>query len=116
MRPPRNSTRCSVRSCAQHLRSDVPYGLFLSGGVDSAVLLAMISELTGRPVRTFSIGYRDDAIGDEIPDAAAIARRFGAEHTEIRLERHDVFRRLPIRSGLRRPATRLCEPSDIVPR
>jgi asparagine synthase (glutamine-hydrolysing) len=79
----------------EHLRSDVPYGLFLSGGVDSSVLLAMISELTGRPVRTFSIGYQDEAIGDEIPDAAAIARRFGAEHTEIKLERHDVFRRLP---------------------
>src|SRR5262245_38484005 len=73
----------------EHLRSDVPYGLFLSGGVDSSVLLAMISELTARPVRTFSIGYRDEAIGDEIPDAAAIARRFGAEHTEIKLERDD---------------------------
>ena len=79
----------------EHLRADVPYGLFLSGGVDSAVLLAMISELTGPPVRTFAIGYRDERIGDEIPDAAAIARRFGAEHTEIKLERDDVFRRLP---------------------
>ncbi len=79
----------------EHLRSDVPYGLFLSGGVDSGVLLAMVTELTGRPVRTFSIGYRDAAIGDEMPDAAAIARRFGALHTEIMLDRDDVFRRLP---------------------
>ena len=79
----------------EHLRSDVPYGLFLSGGVDSGVLLAMVSELTGRPVRTFSIGYRDAAIGDELLDATAIARRFGADHTEIRLDRDAVFRRLP---------------------
>jgi asparagine synthase (glutamine-hydrolysing) len=79
----------------EHLRADVPYGLFLSGGVDSAVVLAMVSELTGRPVRTFSIGYRDAAIGDELADAAAIARRFDARHTEIALDRDTVFRRLP---------------------
>jgi asparagine synthase (glutamine-hydrolysing) len=79
----------------EHLRSDVPYGLFLSGGVDSGVLLAMVSEITGRPVRTFSVGYRDAAIGDELPDATAIARRFEADHTEILLDRDAVFRRLP---------------------
>ena len=77
----------------EHLRSDVPYGLFLSSGVDSGVLLAMVSELTGQPVRTFSIGYGDS--GDELASAAAIARRFGAEHTEITLDRAAVFRRLP---------------------
>jgi len=79
----------------EHLRSDVPYGLFLSGGVDSGVLLAMVSELTGRAVRTFSIGYRDAAIGDELADATAIARHFRADHTEIQLDRDSVFRRLP---------------------
>src|SRR5436309_3103940 len=79
-----------------HLRADVPWGLFLSSGVDSGVLLATMSELTGRPVRTFSIGYHDGAAADdELPDAAAIARRFGAEHTEIVLDRDAVFRRLP---------------------
>jgi asparagine synthase (glutamine-hydrolysing) len=79
----------------EHLRADVPYGLFLSGGVDSAVVLAMVSELTGRPVRTFSIGYRGATRGGELADAAATARRFGALHTEITLDRDDVFRRLP---------------------
>ena len=77
----------------EHLRSDVPYGLFLSSGVDSGVLLAMVSELTGQPVRTFSIGYGDS--GDELASASAIARRFGAAHTEIVLDRDAVFRRLP---------------------
>jgi asparagine synthase (glutamine-hydrolysing) len=79
----------------EHLRADVPYGLFLSSGVDSGVLLAMMSELTGQPVRTFSIGYRDAGISGELPDATAIARRFGAEHTEIVLDRDAAFRRLP---------------------
>jgi len=79
----------------EHLRADVPYGLFLSSGVDSGVLLALISELTGRAVRTFSVGYRDSAIDDELPGAGDVARRFGAEHVEIVLDRDAVFRRLP---------------------
>jgi asparagine synthase (glutamine-hydrolysing) len=80
----------------EHLRADVPCGLFLSGGVDSGVLLAMMTELTGKPVRTFSIGYRDAARrDDELPDAQDMARRFGAEHTEIVLDRDAAFRRLP---------------------
>jgi asparagine synthase (glutamine-hydrolysing) len=83
------------RVMLEHLRADVPHGLFLSSGVDSGILLAMVSELTGRPAHSFSVGYRDPAIGDELPDAAAIARRFGADHVEIRLDRDEVFRRLP---------------------
>ncbi|HKX02594.1 MAG TPA: asparagine synthase (glutamine-hydrolyzing) [Methylomirabilota bacterium] len=83
------------RVMLEHLRADVPHGLFLSSGVDSGILLAMVSELTGRPVHTFSVGYRDPAIGDELADAAAIARRFEADHVEIRLDRDEVFRRLP---------------------
>ena len=79
----------------EHLRADVPYGLFLSSGVDSAVILAMVSELTGRPVRTFSLGWSDPAIGDELEGAASMARRFGADHTAIALTSSDVFRRLP---------------------
>jgi asparagine synthase (glutamine-hydrolysing) len=46
-------------------------------------------------VRTFTIGYSDDGADNELPGAAAIARRFGAEHTEIVLDRDAVFRRLP---------------------
>jgi asparagine synthase (glutamine-hydrolysing) len=83
------------RVMLEHLRADVPHGLFLSSGVDSGILLAMVSELTGRPAHTFSVGYRDPAIGDELPDAAAIAGHFGADHVEIRLDRDEVFRRLP---------------------
>ena len=79
----------------EHLRSDVPYGLFLSSGVDSGSLLAMITEISGRPVRTFSVGYGDVLARDELSQAAEIARQFGAKHTEIVLDRGAVFRRLP---------------------
>jgi asparagine synthase (glutamine-hydrolysing) len=79
----------------EHLRSDVPYGLFLSSGVDSGSLLAMITEISGRPVRTFSVGYGDVLVRDELSHAAEIARQFGAKHTEIVLDRGAVFRRLP---------------------
>jgi asparagine synthase (glutamine-hydrolysing) len=83
------------RVVLEHLRSDVPYGLFLSSGVDSGSLLAMISEMSGRPVRTYSAGYNDVRAGDELSDAAAIARRFEAKHTEVLLDKDAVFRRLP---------------------
>jgi len=79
----------------EHLRSDVAYGLFLSSGVDSGSLLAMITEMTGKPVRTFSAGYDDARAGDDLPEATAIARRFGATHTEVVLDQQAVFRRLP---------------------
>src|SRR5262249_11104335 len=73
----------------------VPYGLFLSSGVDSGSLLALIAELSGRTVQTFSAGYADVRASDELGQAAAIARRFGAKHTEVVLDREAVFRRLP---------------------
>jgi len=79
----------------EHLRSDVPYGLFLSSGVDSGSLLAMVSEMSGRPVRTFSVGYEGTSAGDELSHATTLAHRFGATHTEIVLDRDAVFRRLP---------------------
>ena len=79
----------------EHVRADVPYGLFLSGGVDSAVLLAMLRRYQDRPVRTFSIGWSDAQQADELVGAARIARLMHAEHSEIRLSSQQVFRRLP---------------------
>jgi len=103
VRPRRLETRQAVeefeplfrRVMVEHLRSDVPYGLFLSSGVDSASLLAMVTELSGQPVRTFSVGYSGVQAGDELAHAAAVARRFGAKHTEMVLDRDAVLRRLP---------------------
>jgi asparagine synthase (glutamine-hydrolysing) len=63
------------------LRSDVPLGLFLSGGMDSSTVLALMADHTAGPVRTFTIGF-DDADHDERESAAAIARHFATDHTE----------------------------------
>jgi asparagine synthase (glutamine-hydrolysing) len=79
----------------EHVRSDVPYGLFLSGGVDSAVLLALLRRYQDKPVRTFSVGYRDVKMADELEDAERIAREFGADHTSLRIDRDSLFARLP---------------------
>src|SRR4051812_47630419 len=63
------------------LRSDVPLGAFLSGGMDSAAVLALMTKQSSRPVKTFTIGFGDPAY-DELADARATADHFGAEHHE----------------------------------
>ncbi len=63
------------------LRSDVPLGAFLSGGLDSAVVVALMAKYGSSPVRTFSIGFGDPEY-DELDDARATARAFGTEHHE----------------------------------
>jgi asparagine synthase (glutamine-hydrolysing) len=63
------------------LRSDVPVGLFLSGGMDSSTVLALVSQLGHDRVKTFSIGFRH-ARFDELPYARLVAERFGTEHHE----------------------------------
>ena len=65
------------------MRSDVPVGLFLSSGVDSGALLAIMNQYSGRPVHTFTIGFEDGAKSNETDDARDIANRFGAEHSEM---------------------------------
>ena len=63
------------------LRSDVPLGAFLSGGMDSAAVLALMAAHSSRPVQTFTIGFGDPAY-DEIDEARATAACFGADHHE----------------------------------
>lgn len=77
---------------AKHLRADVPVGLFLSGGVDSATLATLVSEGGRRPT-TLSIGF-DQPEWDETEAAAEIARQLGTQHVSCRLtgqEVHDSF-------------------------
>jgi len=73
-----------TESVRLRLVSDVPLGAHLSGGVDSAIVTAVMAGLTDQPVRTFSIGFAEAAY-DETPKARAVAERFGAEHTEFTL-------------------------------
>lgn len=69
----------------RRLMSDVPLGAFLSGGVDSTIVVAMMSRAMREPVRTFSIGFEGDAAFDETALARDTAARFKTTHTEFRV-------------------------------
>lgn len=66
------------------LISDVPFGAFLSGGVDSGLIVAMMAEKLNEPVKTFSIGLAGEE-NDELPYARMVAKRYGTQHEEFRV-------------------------------
>jgi asparagine synthase (glutamine-hydrolysing) len=74
------------------LVGDVPVGAFLSGGLDSSIVVALMAEQIGK-VKTYSVGFTEDEF-DELPHAREVARRFGTDHCEIRLTA-DVAKVLP---------------------
>lgn len=75
----------------QQCVSDVPLGAFLSGGLDSAVVVAAMTRVGQRPVRTYSIGYPDHPRYDETEHARLVAAHFGAEHQEFAVTFGDVL-------------------------
>ncbi|MCA1614341.1 MAG: asparagine synthase (glutamine-hydrolyzing), partial [Acidobacteria bacterium] len=77
-------------SVAKRMMADVPFGVFLSGGVDSSANVALMAEQTRRPVRTFTVGFRDHAEYNELDDARAVARRFGTDHHEVVIGREEM--------------------------
>ncbi len=82
------------RVIREHMRADVPFGLFLSGGVDSATLLAALAERTDTPLQTFSVGFSGSRMADELDAAGRLADHFGTRHTRLELSREQVFGRL----------------------
>ncbi|MGZ4391613.1 MAG: asparagine synthase (glutamine-hydrolyzing) [Gaiellaceae bacterium] len=86
----RSRLRDSVRA---HLVSDVPVGVLLSGGVDSAFLAALAAEESAEPLRTFSIGFEERSF-DELAGARLVAERYGTQHQELVL-RPDAALLLP---------------------
>jgi asparagine synthase (glutamine-hydrolysing) len=88
----RESVKDSVRA---HLLADVPVGAFLSGGIDSSVVVAVMAELCGPGFPTFSIGFEGAAGFDETSDARLVANHFQTEHHEQRLTHQNLLEWLP---------------------
>jgi len=112
-RPPRfkNKTEAEAElrrlfdlSCKERLVADVPVGAFLSGGIDSALVVAsMVAQ--GHKVRSFTMGFRDaSGYYEERPAAAALAKHFDLDHTEIEVTESDALNALPaVFDGLDEP-------------
>jgi asparagine synthase (glutamine-hydrolysing) len=88
----RELLQASVR---RRLIADVPLGAFLSGGLDSSIVVALMARQSTRPVKTFSIGYEDLPLFDETRYAREVARWNGTEHYEFKLGYKDILDAFP---------------------
>jgi asparagine synthase (glutamine-hydrolysing) len=84
-----------TESVELHQRSDVPYGMFLSGGIDSSVILALMARLNTTPVLAFTAGWDVPGAADERAHAAEVAKAAGARHETIEISEAMVWRHLP---------------------
>jgi len=87
--------RALEESVDLHQRSDVPYGMFLSGGIDSATLITLMSRLNSEPVRAYTAGFDAPGAADEREHAAAVAKAVGARHESIEVTEAMVWEYLP---------------------
>src|SRR5712692_11284130 len=78
-------------SIGLRMMSDVPYGAFLSGGVDSSLNVALMAELADRPVSTFSVAIEGDVASDELGFARAVANKYGTQHHEVVIGEQDIL-------------------------
>lgn len=90
--------------------SDVPFGAFLSGGLDSSAIVALMSRHSGLPVNTFSVGYAE-ARYSELRYARLVADRFRTNHTELVVRAEDVIEELPRLTAFRDAP--VAEPADL---
>jgi asparagine synthase (glutamine-hydrolysing) len=90
-----NTYRELLEACvSSHLMSDVPLGVFLSGGLDSSAIAALTTKIRREPIETFSVGYGEEAFS-ELPYARQVAKHIGSRHHEVRLSREEFFGSLP---------------------
>jgi asparagine synthase (glutamine-hydrolysing) len=82
------------QAVSSHLMSDVPLGVFLSGGVDSSAVAALTKRVRQEPVETFSVGYEEAAFS-ELGYAQEVATHIGTQHHEVRVSRKEFFDTLP---------------------
>lgn len=77
-----------------HLMSDVPLGMFLSGGLDSSAVAALATKIRGERIHTFAVGYGEEAFS-ELRYAREVAEHIRSDHSEVRMSREDFFDSLP---------------------
>ncbi len=88
----RELLRDSVRL---RMMSEVPFGVFLSGGLDSSLNVALMNEMMERPVDTYSVAIQDDPLSDELTEARRVAKHYGADHREVVISPSDFIEYLP---------------------
>jgi asparagine synthase (glutamine-hydrolysing) len=89
-------TRLLKQSISRRMVSDVPFGVLLSGGVDSSMNVALMSELMSRPVTTFTIGYVGQDDYNEFQYARRISQRYRTDHHETLIDREEMQEFLPL--------------------
>jgi asparagine synthase (glutamine-hydrolysing) len=89
-------TRLLKQSIARRMVSDVPFGVLLSGGVDSSLNVALMSELMSRPVTTFTIGYEGKEDYNEFQFARRVSQRYRTDHHETLINREEAQNFLPL--------------------
>ncbi len=87
--------RLFAQSIRRRMMSDVPFGVFLSGGLDSSLNVALMAQMMDRPVDTFSVAIQGDTASDEMAPARAVAQHFGANHHEVTITPADFVNFLP---------------------
>ncbi len=86
---------CLEDAVQSRMIADVPLGAFLSGGIDSSIIVALMARHAAKPVKTFSIGYEDDDLYDETSYAREVAKWNNTEHYEFKLSFKDMLEALP---------------------
>jgi asparagine synthase (glutamine-hydrolysing) len=87
--------RLLSESVKKRLMSDVPFGVFLSGGIDSTAIVSMMPGMLDTPVRTFTVGFRDDPQYNELEYARDVAKEYGTEHHEVIIGQQELLDSLP---------------------